>query len=293
MGHMQRIAGIDAGAGFTKAVVIGVPAEDGLGQAESSRPVVLGRGATRTGVDLGKAARYALDCALAEAGGEVEGVPYIATTGFGRHVIPFRDIQITEITSCARGARYHYPAATAVLDIGSQTTRAITLTETGRVHQFKSNDKCAAGSGSFIARAAKYLEIRLEDAGELALGANNPQPISSICAVLAESEIINHISAGVSIENILFGIYESLADRAGLLLKRTGMGADVVFIGGVARQRGMVRALEHRLKVEVLVPEYCEYVCALGAALLGLKRLRATSGQPNAQTAETSTTRAA
>jgi predicted CoA-substrate-specific enzyme activase len=231
----------------------------------------------RTGLDLEKAARVALDAALAEAGQEFERVDYVAATGFGRHTISFRDIQITEITSSARGVRHVFPEATAILDIGSQSTRAITLTENGKVHQFKTNDKCAAGSGSFITRAAKYLQIPLEQAGTVALAANNPQPISSICAVLAETEIINHVSSGVSLENILYGIYESLADRAGLLLKRVGMGANLVFIGGVARQSGMIRALESRLAVTVRVPENCEFVCALGAALLGLQRLRMSS----------------
>ena len=162
-----------------------------------------------------------------------------------------------------------------MLDIGSQCTRAITLTENGKVRGFKTNDKCAAGSGSFIVRAAKYLQLELGEVGEIALRAENPQPISSICAVLAESEIINHVSAGVSVEDILSGIYDSLAERASMLLKRAGMGQDLVLIGGVARQRGMVRSLENRMKVPVSVPADCEYVCALGAALLGLKRLQA------------------
>jgi len=130
-----------------------------------------------------------------------------------------------------------------------------------------------AGSGSFIVRAAKYLQVDMSKVGELALNAENPQPISSICAVLAESEIINHVSAGVSVEDILGGIYDSLASRAGLLLKRVNLGAELTFIGGVARQRGMIKALEQRLRVKVNLPEHCEYVCALGAALLGLSRL--------------------
>jgi predicted CoA-substrate-specific enzyme activase len=285
MVRMLRIAGIDVGTGFTKAVVIGVASADGQTPAAEGAPEILGRASLRTGVEMEKAAREALAAALEAAGQRDAEVRYVAATGFGRHAVSFRDIQITEITSSARGARFLYPHATCVLDIGSQTTRAITLTETGRVNQFKSNDKCAAGSGSFIARAVKYLEIPLEQAGEKALDADKPQAISSICAVLAESEIINHVSAGVSLENILAGIYESLADRAGMLLKRTGMGKDLVFIGGVARQRGMLRALENRLKVTVYVPENADYVCALGAALLGLQRLRATEKARRTETA--------
>jgi (R)-2-hydroxyacyl-CoA dehydratese activating ATPase len=264
---MRNVAGIDSGSGFTKAVII---AEHGhLGQA-----TVLGRGKGRTGVSMEEGALRALDSALADAGLRHEEISYFATTGFGRYGIGFRDIQITEITSGARGAFYLLPETSLVLDIGSQSTRAMSLKENGKVRFFKTNDKCAAGSGSFIQRAAKYLEVDIEDVGEMALRATNPQPISSVCAVLAESEIINLVSTGLSVEDIMRGIYDSLADRAALLLKRVGPGDRLVFIGGVATQRGMVQALENRLQLPVVVPPDCEYVCALGAALLGLKRLQ-------------------
>jgi predicted CoA-substrate-specific enzyme activase len=221
-----------------------------------------------------EAATRALDAAVIDAELDRNQVAYVATTGFGRYGIGFRDIQITEITSGARGAFYLLPETTSVLDIGSQSTRAMSLRENGKVRNFKTNDKCAAGSGSFIQRAAKYLEVGIEDVGEMAMRASNPQPISSVCAVLAESEIINLVSTGLSVENIMRGIYDSLAERAAMLLKRVGSGDRLVFIGGVATQRGMVKALEDHLKVSVTVPQDCEYVCALGAALLGLKRLQ-------------------
>ncbi|HET6671666.1 MAG TPA: acyl-CoA dehydratase activase [Pyrinomonadaceae bacterium] len=262
---MRNVAGIDCGSGFTKAVII-------TERGANGQPVVLGRGKTKTGVNMEEAARRALDVALHDAGLQREQVSYVATTGFGRYGIGFRDIQITEITSGARGAYFLLPNTKLVLDIGSQSTRAMSLTENGKVKAFKSNDKCAAGSGSFIQRAAKYLEVGIEDVGELAMRATSPQPISSVCAVLAESEIINLVSTGLSVEDIMRGIYDSLADRAALLLKRVGSSGQLVFIGGVATQRGMVKALEDHLKVPVIVPSDCEYVCALGAALLGLKR---------------------
>ena len=134
------------------------------------------------------------------------------------------------------------------------------------------NEKCAAGSGGFLERAAKYLEVRVDDIGPLSLGAQRPQAISSVCAVLAESEIINHVSEGVAVENILRGIHNSLADRALSLLKRVGLDGPVVFIGGVARQAGMVVALRDRLGVPVLVPDGPQFAAARGAALLGLQR---------------------
>lgn len=264
---MRNVAGIDIGTAFTKAVIITGGYEE--------RPTVVGRGATKTGVNVEQAARRAFEVALEAAQLESSEVCYVTTTGFGRYGASFRDIQATEITSGARGAHLLFPESTAVLDIGSQSTRAIILREGGKVRSFKTNDKCAAGSGSFIVRAAKYLQIDLKDVGEMALRSTNPQPISSICAVLAESEIINHVSAGVGVEDILRGIYDSLADRAAMLLKRAGPSSELTFIGGVANQPGMVKALEQRLKVKVDVPRHCEYVCALGAALLGLRRLEA------------------
>lgn len=280
---MRYVAGIDSGSAFTKAVIIR--------QRDEKRPaVILGRAMARTGVNMDASARAALDAAVKDGRLESTDVSYVATTGFGRYGISFRDIQITEITSGARGAYYLHPEPSLLLDIGSQSTRAIAMKDAGKVRSFKTNDKCAAGSGSFIQRAAKYLQIEIDQVGELALNAQNPQPISSVCAVLAESEIINHVSSGVNIEDIMRGIYDSLADRAAMLLKRVEKhqriggqpeppaednAKEMLFIGGVATQKGMVKALEDRLKIKVTVPHDCEYVCAIGAALLGLKRLEA------------------
>src|SRR6266511_2551733 len=221
------IAGIDIGAGTTKCVLV-----DGRGR-------VRGRAQVKTKADFETVTREVL--AAARCGGEEVG--YIATTGLGRYAVPFRDIQITDLTCGARGAATVCPEARFVLDIGAQCSRAIRLRDGGKVKEFHMNEKCAAGSGGFLERAAKYLEVTVADIGPMSLGAKRPQAISSVCAVLAESEIINHVSEGVSVENILRGIHNSLADRALSLLKRVGMDGPVTFIGGVARQEGMVAAL--------------------------------------------------
>ncbi|MBI2370499.1 MAG: 2-hydroxyglutaryl-CoA dehydratase [Deltaproteobacteria bacterium] len=214
---------------------------------------------------------------MSEADLTEEDVAYIATTGFGRYNVPFRDLQVTEITSAARAAAFLFPGTRAVLDIGAQSTRAIKVAEGGRVKEFKTNDKCAAGAGAFVERAARYLEIGLEEVGELSLRAQAPQTISSVCAVLAESEIINHVSAGQPVENIVGGIHESLASRALTLLRRVGLEREVTFVGGVARQQGMVEALEKTLGMPVNVSGEPEFVGALGAALLALQRLQKRS----------------
>ena len=256
---MRLIAGIDVGSGTTKCALV-----DEGGQ-------VRGQGETRTRADFEKVARAALDAARAEAG-IGEDVSYVATTGLGRYAVGFRDIQITDLTCGARGAAAAFPDAGYVLDIGAQCSRAIKLRDRGKVREFHMNEKCAAGSGGFLERAAKYLEVQVEDIGSLSLEAKRPQAISSVCAVLAESEIINHVSEGVAVENILRGIHDSLADRSLSLLKRVGLDGPVVFIGGVARQAGMVMALRGRLGVPVLVPDAPQFAAARGAALLGLQR---------------------
>jgi predicted CoA-substrate-specific enzyme activase len=245
---------------MTKAVIL------------DERRQVLGTGSVRTRPDFPQVAQEALEAALADADLGRDEITYTATTGFGRFNIPFRDIQITDMTCGARGATFLFPGTTCVLDIGCQSTRAIRVREGGRVKEFRTNDKCAAGAGGFIERAARYLEVGLPEIGGLSLQADNPQPISSVCAVLAESEIINHMTAGVSVENILRGIHLSLANRAMALLKRVGLAPELTFIGGVAKQAGMVKALEETVGMKVNVPAEPELVGALGAALWGLRR---------------------
>jgi predicted CoA-substrate-specific enzyme activase len=256
------VAGIDVGSGTTKCVLIDEGGE------------VRGRGEVRTKADFEKVARETLEAARAEAGVGADAIAYVATTGLGRYAVSFRDIQITDLTCGARGAASLFPDARFVLDIGAQCSRAIRLRDAGKVKEFHMNEKCAAGSGGFLERAAKYLEVTVPDIGGLSMSADRPQPISSVCAVLAETEIINHVSEGATVENILRGIHNSLADRALSLLKRVGLDGPVTFIGGVARQEGMVAALRDRLGVPVHVPAAAEFTTALGAGILGLQRYR-------------------
>ncbi len=258
---MSFVAGIDIGSKATKAVVL---------DAERR---ILGTGRAKTRPDFPGVAREALELALAAAGLGPDAVTYVATTGLGRYNVPYRDLQITEITCAARGAAFLFPATRCVLDVGAQSTRAIKLRELGKVKEFKSNDKCAAGAGGFLERAARYLEVPLDELGALSLQASVAQPISSVCAVLAESEIINHISSGQPVENIVRGIHDALANRAMTLLARVGLEPELTLVGGVARQAGAVKALEVVAGMPVNVPADPESVAALGAALLGLQRL--------------------
>lgn len=258
---MIFVAGIDVGSRIVKAVVM-----DGERR-------ICGKAKARTRPDFAGVAAEALNRALGDASLREADLKYVATTGFGRYNVPFRDVQITDITCAARGAAFLFPRTRCVLDIGFQSTRAIRLSDGGRVKEFRTNDKCAAGAGGFLERAAKYLEVGIEEFGVLSLRAAEPQDISSVCAVLAETEIINHVSAGQTLENIAGGIHRSLAIRSLALLKRVGLEAELTFVAGVAKQLGMVKALEEVVGMKVNVSEDPEFVGAVGAALLALQRV--------------------
>jgi predicted CoA-substrate-specific enzyme activase len=262
------VAGIDMGSRTAKAVLL-----DGSG-------AVVGSGIARLRPDFAGLARDVLDQAIAAAKVAPGEVAYVATTGMGRYNVPFRDIQVTDITAVARGAAHLFPGTRSIIDIGAQSTRAMRVLDGGRVKEFRTNDKCAAGAGGFAERAARYLEIKLEDLGTLSNKADSPQVISSVCAVFAESEIINLVTAGQSVENIIRGIHDSLAQRGFQLLKRVGVEPEITFVGGMALQDGMVRALEAAMTQKVNVPERPETIAALGAALLARQRLaRQQEGQ--------------
>jgi len=263
---MVFVAGIDMGAKSTKAIIL------------DDQRRIRGRSSIRTRPDFVAIAKEALEAALQDAKLKESDISYIATTGFGRYNVPFRDVQITDITCVGAGAVFLYPKTRTVLDIGAQSTRALRVSETGKVKEFRTNDKCAAGAGGFIERAAKYLEVQVEDVGQLSLDAVKPQNISSVCAVLAESEIINLVSSGETVENIIRGVHNSLATRSLALLKRAGLEDEVTFVGSVARQKGMVKALEETLKRKVNVNDEPHMVGALGAAVLALRRLEKLRG---------------
>lgn len=253
-------AGIDMGARSAKCVIIDAEAR------------VRGRSLSRMRPDFAGLAQEVLGRAVADADVPSNRVAYVATTGLGRYNVPFRDLQITEITAVARGASHLFPRTATLIDVGAQSTRAVRVHPDGRVKEFRSNDKCAAGAGGFAERAARYLEVKLEDLGALSLNAESPQVISSVCAVFAESEIINLVSAGQSVENIVRGIHDSIAQRAQQLAKRIGIEPEVTFVGGMARQIGMVKQLEAALGMPVNVAAEPDLVAALGAALLGRQR---------------------
>src|SRR5579872_1394390 len=230
------VIGLDIGATQTKALLL-----DGDRQTRA-------RCMTKTGFNLAGAAERAYRELLTEAGLEEEQIDYVAATGYGRYVAPMRDIQITELTCHGRGAFHQFPNTRTVLDVGGQTVKAIKLDERGKVRSFRLNDKCAAGTGAFLEKTARYMGIDPTDIGPLALQAKEPVTISSVCAVFAESEVINHLTEGMKPEDIMDGAVRSLAGRARQLMKRVGMEQEFTFCGGMSRNEAFIRALADELK---------------------------------------------
>lgn len=261
---MTLTAGIDVGSTYTKVVLA-----DNAGR-------VAGKAGFRTGYNFAKAAEKGLQLALEDAGLAQSAVDYIAATGFGRYMVPIRDLAITELTCHARAARFFLPSVRTVLDVGGQGVKAIRLDEKGRVKSFRLNDKCAAGSGAFLEKTVRYMGYEVEDIVGLVEGATEPVTVSSVCAVFAESEVINHLSAGQSGQDVCAGALISLAQRAAMLVKRVKPEADYMLTGGLSRVPTMKSMLEKELRCQfqVMAGEAGVMAGALGASLLAHARLR-------------------
>jgi predicted CoA-substrate-specific enzyme activase len=193
----------------------------------------------------------------------------IVATGYGRHVArdSFAANVVTEIKAYAIGASTLFPHARAVLDIGGQDTKAISLSENGRVTDFEMNDKCAAGTGKFLEVMAKALGYSLEELGSASMAADSGVQISSMCTVFAESEVTGLVHRGEDRGRIARGLHESISRRTLGALKRVGARGPLVFAGGVARNPAMVALVRAGYADEVLVPAQAQLVGAYGAAL--------------------------
>lgn len=257
------VAGVDVGSTQTKAVVM-----------DGERRIV-GRSLIDTGANVVKAAERAYGLALENGGIDPQQVTYVVGTGYGRYKVTFGHAQISEISCHARGAKFIFPKTRSVLDIGGQDSKAIKVGEDGEVIDFSMNDKCAAGTGRFLVMAAYYLDIPLEQIGEISLLSQKPVNITTTCTVFVESEIMSHLARGRKAEDVLNGMNQAIATRSISLMSRVGIEEEVTFTGGVTKNLGMVRALEEGLEIKLNVSAESHFIGAIGAALFALDRARA------------------
>ena len=188
---------------------------------------------------------------------------------------------MTDITSSARGCHLLYPNTRTVLDVGGQTMKAIRLEEDGRVKSFRQNDKCAAGTGAFLEKTARYMGYETKDIDSLLGTSRDPAEISGVCAVFAESEVINQLSLGTPPADIMQGAIESLTTRAVQLMKRVKAEPGHTLIGGIMRFGTMPKAVDGRIEDDIQLPgesseellDMPQFVTALGAAWLGHRRI--------------------
>ncbi len=273
---MTYTAGIDIGSTYTKAIIVSTERE------------IVGRTMEPTGFKLTEVAERAFHNALKAANVAPADVTYVVATGFGRHQATLSDVQVTDLTASARGATHLFPLTRTILDVGGQTMKASRLSENAKVKSFRLNDKCAAGTGAFLEKTARYMGFTTEEIGPLVATSKDAISISGVCAVFAESEVINHLSEGVAPADIMHGAIVSLVGRSVQLMKRVRMEPEFTLIGGILRFERMAHVVREQLGADVNVPpgDLVQFVPALGAALLGHRRLEKLATEGDAGSAQ-------
>lgn len=254
------VAGIDVGSTQTKAVVL------------DDRRAVVGRALIPTGARITEAARNAFEAALRTGNLQREAVSFVVGTGYGRFKVNFGDAQITEISCHAKGAHFLFPQTRTVIDMGGQDTKAIKVGTSGEVLDFAMNDKCAAGTGRFLAASAEVLGLTLDEIGPISLRATEPIRLTSVCTVFVESDIMSYLAQKKKIEDILGGVHRAISSKTISLVRRVGAEQEITFTGGVSRNVGMVNALQEALGMTLNISPESHFMGALGAALFALER---------------------
>jgi bcr-type benzoyl-CoA reductase subunit D len=266
---MNITIGIDIGSGAVKSVAFRVDGDRQEWLAKRCERI-----RRRDPMTLAEEGRHAV---IEEAGLAANDIDYIATTGEGENV-KFATGHFYSMTTHARGGVFLHPGINAVVDIGALNGRAIYVDERGKVLSYKMTSQCASGSGQFLENIARYLGVAVEEIGALSESSVNPEKVSSICAVLAETDVINMVSRGIATPDILKGIHLSMASRIVKLLKVTGIKEGAALLtGGLALDTGLLAAIREEMvneKVNVTAVSHPDsiYAGAIGAALWGAFR---------------------
>ena len=268
----ERItAGVDVGSAAVKVALLRT---DGAG----GETLLAGRTERIRRREPGEVAQGLFDSVLHEAGLERGDLCYVATTGEGESV-EFRTGHFYGMTTHARGARFLEPEADACLDVGALHARAILMDERAKVLGYRMTSQCASGSGQFLENISRYLGVTMAEIGPLSLESTAPEACSSICAVLAETDVINMVSRGIATADILKGIHLSMAGRFVKLLNSAKAKRVVLVTGGLAADLGLMAALRERTaetdaSYEIRGHEHSALAGAIGAALWGAFRAR-------------------
>jgi len=268
-------AGIDVGTSAVKVAIMS--SEEGGGRARPGAKV-LGKAVERIRRrDQSEIINLVYKDAIEASGVNVDAIDYVATTGEGE-LVDFRTGHFYGMTAHARGALFLDPEVRAVVDVGSLHGRAIKLDERSKVLGYRMTSQCASGSGQFLENIARYLGVSLDEIGPMSLTSTTAEKISGICAVLAETDVINMVSRGIAVQDILRGIHESMGNRFIKLLRSAKAEGVVLITGGLAADTGLLGCMQDmvdaqtRLKVTIRTHADSVYAGAMGAALWGAYR---------------------
>ena len=253
--------GMDLGTQSVKAVII-------------KDDSVVSRKQVFSGFDPTKSAEQAIDDALKQANLQKSDVNYFVATGSGMEMAPYANSTISMMGADAKAAIFIFPKARTIIDIGAEEARAVKCDEKGTMVDFVVNERCAAGAGAFIEAMARALEVKLEEMGPLSLEAERASPINASCVIFGESDVVSLIHRQESKPEIARAVFDAMADRVSSMVHRLGVNPEVVLVGGVAKDVGFVASLNRKLGVKVLIPEFPEFVGALGAALVATNRAK-------------------
>ena len=259
---MKYFGGCDVGSTYAKCVILD---ENGKMVADAT---------VRSKINPVQSAELALGEAIGKVDGinSAEDLSYLIGTGYGRNKVPFADENISEISCHAMGVHVTNPAVKAIIDIGGQDVKGIAIDSDGTVKNFAMNDKCAAGTGRFLEMMARTLEMDISEMGPESLKWKEDIDISSMCSVFAESEVISLIALNKEKADIAHGLHKAIANKSYSLLKRVGLNETFMMTGGVAKNPGVVKAVEEKLGSKLFICKEPEIVGALGAALFGLDK---------------------
>ena len=249
-------AGIDAGSRAVKIVIF-----------DSDRNSVIAKDIADQTVHQEKEALNLYNFLLKKNGLKQNNISSVVATGYGRDNLGIANKTVTEITCHARGVKFLHPSVRTIIEIGGQDSKLIKLDENGAVRDFSMNDRCAAGTGRFLEVVAERLKVPLGELGEYAEKSKSPAPISSMCVVFAETEIIGLLSMGTPPEDIIAGVQRSIAKRLFAMSGRN-LESQIVFTGGVALVSGMEKTLLNTLGKEIILSDMPQFTGALGAALI-------------------------
>jgi benzoyl-CoA reductase subunit D len=268
---MFDVAGLDVGSSAVKVALL---REGGAAGAE----LLLGRVERIRRRDPRKLAEELFHSCLADSGLRAGDLAYVATTGDAEE-LSFRTGHFYGMTSHARGAVFLDPGVRAVLDIGALHARGVAIDGRAKVLGSRMTSQCASGSGQFLESICRYLGITMEAIGPLSLQSTRPEKCSSICAVLAETDVINMVSRGVPTPDIIRGIHESMAGRYLKLLASLGVEGPALVTGGLASDVGLMSALREAAqgaggRIEFRSDARSVLAGAIGAALWGAFRVR-------------------